>query len=541
MLQSTTTSPDVLSVDFFVGYDELDQDASSLEDATSALQEAKAERDQLQRELSKLQKDLRTLRAFVKEQKDRIGLVSTHWFYGTTLLQPQLWLRGGCKGKIERARIKLEKVQDQDLPELQSIIQLIQQEQLPPLQQAVGEQLERFELSANAVSTRNAMRERAFTEHPSPKLLQLQQQNSALQQNIATFQREASSLDDVISQLFQGQTQYKGANNLLEDALKHNEKYEQLKNNPVPVPKPLKSLNNKRSRRSETMVANGSKVIVIEGNNNGPTKDLFHLGKDGKIIATNFPCPSGCGFLVNWHETHCCNACQHGRGGHGQRCEHKPLSTQQGAEHKMKVLEKQKQAHATSMTRENDNANRKFTQARKEAKQAERTVRQALSSIPISIRERYPAVCNSLLWNTTMDLPPSSPHGGCHCSKIRASNIRQEILRVTRPQTVLSEQVLGTVQQLMTQVRQDTQDLEQEQHALETILGQEQNRIFQELRTRVMGPSTPPTPLIYDEATPVPPPPAFAPHGAPTPSAPTPTPSAPTEDQLLSSMYNYES
>ena len=124
MSQSCTGStPDVLSVDFFQFYDELDLDASSLEDASSALKEAKTQRDQLQRELSKLQKELRTLRAFVKEQKDRIGLVSTHWFYGTTLLQPQLWLRGGCKGKIERARIKLEKVENQELPKLQSDIQ----------------------------------------------------------------------------------------------------------------------------------------------------------------------------------------------------------------------------------------------------------------------------------------------------------------------------------------------------------------------------------------------------------------------------------
>jgi hypothetical protein len=206
----------------------------------------------------------------------------------------------------------------------------------------------------------------------------------------------------------------------------------------------------------------------------------------------------------------------------------------------MKVLEKQQQSHAIAMTRENDNANRKFSQARKEAKQAERTMRQALSSIAISIRERYSAVCNSLLWNNTpnMELCPTSPPGGCPCSKVRASSIRQEMESVARSQTILSEQMLGTVQQLMTQVRQDTQDLEQERHTLETILGQEQNRIFHELRTRVMGSSTPPTSLLYDddEAAPVPPPPAFAPH-----ATPIPTPSAPTEDQLLSSMYNYES
>mmetsp|Transcript_54344 Transcript_54344/g.129494 ORF Transcript_54344/g.129494 Transcript_54344/m.129494 type:complete len:543 (-) Transcript_54344:133-1761(-) len=35
------------------------------------------------------------------------------------------------------------------------------------------------------------------------------------------------------------------------------------------------------------------------------------------------PCPSGCGFEVTWHETHCCVACKKNPGTHGGKCEKK--------------------------------------------------------------------------------------------------------------------------------------------------------------------------------------------------------------------------
>jgi len=35
-------------------------------------------------------------------------------------------------------------------------------------------------------------------------------------------------------------------------------------------------------------------------------------------------CPSGCGFQVTWHETHCCGKCANGNG-HGDRCDRLPM------------------------------------------------------------------------------------------------------------------------------------------------------------------------------------------------------------------------
>jgi hypothetical protein len=83
----------VLSVAFFELYDQLDQKASSLEENSTALKEFKGQRDKAQqRELREWQAKLCWTRVFMKEQKDLILLVSSHWLYGTVWLQSQLWL-----------------------------------------------------------------------------------------------------------------------------------------------------------------------------------------------------------------------------------------------------------------------------------------------------------------------------------------------------------------------------------------------------------------------------------------------------------------
>jgi len=43
----------------------------------------------------------------VQKRLARIELCRTHWLYGSTALQPQLWARGGVEGKIERQLAKL--------------------------------------------------------------------------------------------------------------------------------------------------------------------------------------------------------------------------------------------------------------------------------------------------------------------------------------------------------------------------------------------------------------------------------------------------
>ena len=59
--------------------------------------------------------------AFAQEQRDRIDLVSSHWFFGNTALQPQLWLRGGVEGKKKRAEAKLGRAEGEHPALVQAI------------------------------------------------------------------------------------------------------------------------------------------------------------------------------------------------------------------------------------------------------------------------------------------------------------------------------------------------------------------------------------------------------------------------------------
>ena len=94
--------------DFFPRYDALGAESASLDGVEASLSRASAalgkERGDLEHEKSLLLKN----ESYTREQKERIELVSNHWFYGTTALQPQLWLRGGAQGKIDRAKAKLD-------------------------------------------------------------------------------------------------------------------------------------------------------------------------------------------------------------------------------------------------------------------------------------------------------------------------------------------------------------------------------------------------------------------------------------------------
>ena len=144
----------VLTPEFFRLYDELWQAASSSEAAQVMLRDASKERDETQVQLKELLHKLDTNRTFAMEQIQRIELVSTHWFYGTTMLQPQLWFRGGCQGKIARARTKLSKCDAEYPPLLQGIEQL-ETNTIPRLNRSVQQAQEFVSTSSTAVATRD--------------------------------------------------------------------------------------------------------------------------------------------------------------------------------------------------------------------------------------------------------------------------------------------------------------------------------------------------------------------------------------------------
>lgn len=103
---------------FFTDYDEKKQELGSLKDVEAQLASQRETLEKTHEALKKAKQAVATNEASIKEQTDRIDLVKNHWFFGTTALQPQLWLRGGTQGKIARAQAKLDKA-NADQPKLQ--------------------------------------------------------------------------------------------------------------------------------------------------------------------------------------------------------------------------------------------------------------------------------------------------------------------------------------------------------------------------------------------------------------------------------------
>jgi len=530
---STTQDDHVLTPEFFQKLDGLRIESSTLEDVTRALQQAKDKRSELQRKLKTLQNELRTTRLFCKEQRDRIACVHSHWFYGTTLFQPQLWLRGGCRGKIERASRKLQKAQEEDLPRIQASIQQLEIVELPEVHRQVDMKLDDFELTAGAEKEREEMEDKAISVFRSPELSNLQWERDHLAIEINDTERAADSLGATISQLETSQRSYKVGQEHLLRALEHNNKYEDLENAPIAAPSPLDVLNNPHRHlhnfsRTEIFTSDGTKIVTIHHSNNDiadttyDPPDVFHLDENGNIISTNFPCPNNCGYLVTWHETHCCNACRRAAGlsyknnpiCHEERCEHKPLTSQPGAQLKLVNRQKLQQALVEASIQEDDAANRRYTEGRKEAKHAERILRQALASVSIFVRERHASVYSSVVNSTINQFPLGSPRGGCQCNQERKSNIQQELDVISSCLSHLQGQIV-TLKELQTHLYQEAQNLKSRQEELTKRIEAEKSRILEDLRHRVFGGNVPCD--LYHEH---------------------PAPSAPMEEDILRDMIN---
>ena len=186
----------MLEPGFFSRYDALGQQSQSLQGAPAALANAQALLQQQKAALEQQKAAIAYNIKYTKEQEDRIEACSTHWFYGNTALQPQLWFRGGTEGKIERAKAKLAKC-NEERPGLEAAaVQL--ETVVVPTHEAEVERLSAAAASKAAADTeRDQMRERACLSYPSPNLLNLQQQAAALQQIVGFEQANASIVHEV--------------------------------------------------------------------------------------------------------------------------------------------------------------------------------------------------------------------------------------------------------------------------------------------------------------------------------------------------------
>ncbi|MGK3739987.1 MAG: hypothetical protein ACI90V_006835 [Bacillariaceae sp.] len=206
---------------------------SNIESAKRELDETKTKREKLQGQLVKLQIERREMKLFCKEQRDRIACVSYNWFYGTIIFQPQLWLRGGCKGKIERAKRKLDNTRE-NLPRIQTFIRHLEIVELPEIERQVELRLEDLEFLTTAETKRQNMEENAISQFPSPTLLALQYIMESIHEEINNTKQAEDSLDSIIIQFDSSiHLHYGIAKTHLKEAAAHNIIYESIERSDV--------------------------------------------------------------------------------------------------------------------------------------------------------------------------------------------------------------------------------------------------------------------------------------------------------------------
>ena len=88
-LPSTPADPR-FDVEFFSKFDRLGVEAASMIGVDAQLQSAEADLASARRDLASAMHAVRKNDARRTEQVERIELVKTHWFFGTTALQPQV-------------------------------------------------------------------------------------------------------------------------------------------------------------------------------------------------------------------------------------------------------------------------------------------------------------------------------------------------------------------------------------------------------------------------------------------------------------------
>ncbi len=203
---------------FFQRFDELTNEAASLANAPAALQTAQAAVNHAQGQLQHQRKALSKNMAFAQEQRDRIDLVSSHWFFGNTALQPQLWLRGGVEGKKKRAEAKLGRAEG----EYPALVQGLRASEaaLPALQEQLNGCRSAHARRAQIERELTTMRDGAVRAHPSQRLVNLQGEHASATQEVSTWSQHANGLHGAVQACHGGKEHYRKAANKLEDVHK---------------------------------------------------------------------------------------------------------------------------------------------------------------------------------------------------------------------------------------------------------------------------------------------------------------------------------
>lgn len=461
-MSSPVNCVDNLSPSLFYQYDALEEDADSLPRAEASMNETEKALQKVQRDLAHITKEVDRNRSSCKEQVDRIRLVSTHWFYGSTALQPQLWFRGGCQGKIARAEQKLQQAED-EYPNLARVQEQLRTQHVPPLEARLAERTAVFERCAAAVSKRASMKEDAVTQYPSPKLCQLREQSNSLQQHLVRVQQQFKQIkqaktcqSNVVSNFYSVERSLREADQLHQRCM---------------------------ARQAEVLQASSEaarSITTAAANNTQPRR-----------------CGTpGCGFAVSaWHPTHCCNACKRGKPfphNHGKHCERKafPDAEAQSRQAREKDFSDREQLQR-NMERDNRECQAKLTTAQEFADRAVDQSRQAVVILQIVAN-------NGLLGSyAPSNISSSLAPLGCAFNTNRETIIKHAQHDLRQHQS--EADVLGKhISNLESKLQEERDSLDRRQVQTAQDLAVEKSEIFDKLRIQVMTndiqPSAPPGP-----------------------------------------------
>ena len=185
---------------FFAHYDGVCEEIRSLSEVHTSHAAAKSELATAVVTLEETQKAATVNAEFIKEQTSRIDLVSTHWFFGTTALQPQLWLRGGAQGKIARAQAKLDKAL-LEKPKLMEAESKLADDEVPRLRAEVDRLASLAQRKVTLEKERDGSRDAAIAANPSERLTALADDVERLQLTVDETAAGADGLE-AVGQLF---------------------------------------------------------------------------------------------------------------------------------------------------------------------------------------------------------------------------------------------------------------------------------------------------------------------------------------------------
>ena len=426
--------------------------------------------DHARSDFERARKAVETNRMFTKEQADRIDLVSTHWFYGTTAFQPQLWLRGGCTGKIERAVAKLERSKS-ERPKLEGIMHE-HKEVLTVAQESLSIQKDSHQQVSNAAAETRRMRDELVQRNPSPQLMEIERQQVRLQGEILFQKRQVANLNSIRSSLQEVNSVFQRAEADLTEAERHRQQAEQL--------------------TRESKFPSNSNVSTAAN----PTTDSSTNNSE------NYPCcPNGCGYAVTWHQSHCCGACKQGRK-HGPRCERIKASSHQPSA--------QQQQRRDEMQRERQEKERRISQLKVK-------VQNSIKAGEHKVQNGFDALTNAGIslsgFGLTGGMPltiPASAASPCACGPnpgIGPSHGCSLIKRIYQlRQTLCQHEVLlkhqkSVLSRLQVDYEQRLQTIQRQLQRVEEMMEHERSRIFETVRS--LSSSSSSYPLVPPSSAPL--------------------------------------